>query len=62
MMRLSAFHGTNSITCANSVLPWFMLASGSIKPEPEPMPATIQIVDILKPAASARYTISCRQS
>jgi hypothetical protein len=32
MMRPKVFHGTNSITCANSVLPTFMLVPGSFKP------------------------------
>jgi hypothetical protein len=33
MMRLKFFHGTNSITCANSVLPTFMLNPKFNKPE-----------------------------
>jgi hypothetical protein len=32
MIRPKLFHGTNSITCANSVLPTFMLYLGSFKP------------------------------
>ena len=45
-IRPKAFHGTNSITCANSVLPTFMRHPGLFKPasiankQPE-----IQIVD-----------------
>src|SRR5208283_4487026 len=33
MMRPKVFHGTNSIPCANSVLPTFMRPSGSSNPE-----------------------------
>src|SRR5665213_3488745 len=32
MMRPNVFHGTNSISCANNVLPTFMRRSESIKP------------------------------
>ena len=32
MMREKVFQGTNSITCANSVLPTFMHHPGSLKP------------------------------
>ena len=45
-MRPNVFHGTNSMTCANSVLPTFMHHPGLFKPQrianrqPE-----IQIVD-----------------
>ena len=33
MMRAKVFHGTNSITCANSVLPTFMRYSRLSNPE-----------------------------
>lgn len=33
MMRRKVFHGTNSLTWANSVLPTFMHRPGSFKPE-----------------------------
>jgi hypothetical protein len=40
------FHGTNSITCANNVLPTFMPSSGSLKPGSIAKPyQPIQIVD-----------------
>jgi hypothetical protein len=32
MIRPKVFHGTNSITCANSALPTFMPYPGSFKP------------------------------
>src|ERR1017187_7610510 len=50
MMRPKVFHGTNSITCANSVLPTFMRYPGSFRPasianrRPE-----VQIVDTHEP-------------
>src|ERR1700737_4840977 len=49
MMRPKVFHGTNSITCANNVLPTFMRDSGSLNPESIANPRNqIQIVDTLK--------------
>ena len=46
MMRPNVFHGTNSITCANSVLPTFMRHSGLINPRSIANDQTrIQIVD-----------------
>jgi hypothetical protein len=46
MMRPKVFYGTNSITCANSVLPTFMPSSGSVKPESIAKPyRPFQIVD-----------------
>src|SRR5215208_3982410 len=46
MMRPKVFHGTNSITCANSVLPTFMRHLGSVQPESiANWPFRIQIVD-----------------
>src|SRR5208283_2010406 len=49
MMRPKVFHGTNSITCANSVLPTFMRHSRSSNPESiAKQPQAIQIVDTLK--------------
>lgn len=48
MMRPKVFHGTNSITCANSVLPTFMRHSRSSNPESiANEPHAIQIVDTL---------------
>ena len=42
------FHGTNSVTCANSVLPRFMRHSRSLNPESiANEPHAIQIVDTL---------------
>src|ERR1017187_5396140 len=49
MMRPKVFHGTNSITCANSVLPTFMRRSRLSNPESiANEPNAIQIVDTLK--------------
>src|ERR1035437_6579537 len=49
MMRPKLFHGTNSMTCANSVLPTFMRHSGSFKPESiANLHHKIQIVDTPK--------------
>src|ERR1700737_2523291 len=49
MMRPKVFHGTNSIPCANNVLPTFMRDSGSLNPESIANPRNqIQIVDTLK--------------
>ena len=46
MMRPKVFHGTNSITCANSVLPTFMRHPESFKPASiADEPSEIQIVD-----------------
>jgi hypothetical protein len=50
MMRPKVFHGTNSIPCANSVLPTFMRHSRSSNPESiANEPHTIQIVDTHNP-------------
>ena len=49
MMRPNVFHGTNSITCANSVLPTFMRHSRSSNPESIANERhAIQIVDTIK--------------
>ena len=49
MMRPKVFHGTNSITCANSVLPMFMRHSRLSNPESiANKPHASQIVDTLK--------------
>jgi len=49
MLRAKVFHGTNSITCANSVLPTFMWRSRSLNPESiANKHYAIQIVDTLK--------------
>jgi antitoxin ParD1/3/4 len=49
MMRAKVFHGTNSITCANSVLPAFMRPSGGWNPESIANERhAIQIVDTQK--------------
>src|SRR6185295_487164 len=46
MMRPKDFHGTNSMTCANSVLPTFMRHPGSLEPASiANEPTEIQIVD-----------------
>jgi|CZKL01.1.fsa_nt_gi hypothetical protein len=46
MIRPKLFHGTNSMTCENNVLPAFMRHSGSFKPESIANPHDkIQIVD-----------------
>src|SRR5260221_10938106 len=46
MMRPNVFHGTYSMTCANSVLPTFMRYPGSAKPESiANVESEIQIVD-----------------
>ena len=46
MMRPKVFHGTNAMTCANSVLPTFMCHPGSLKPESiANQRSEIQIVD-----------------
>jgi len=48
-MREKVFHGTNSIPCANIVLPTFMRYSRSLNPESiANEPQEIQIVDTLK--------------
>src|ERR1035437_8460151 len=48
MMRAKVFQGTNSITCANSVLPTFMRHSRSLNPESIANEHhAIQIVDTL---------------
>jgi hypothetical protein len=46
MMRPKVFHGTNSITCANSVFPRFMRHPRSFRPvNIANTPGAIQIVD-----------------
>src|ERR1039457_4155328 len=48
-MRPKLFHGTNSMTCANSVLPTFMRHPRSVKPESlANVENEIQIVDTHK--------------
>jgi hypothetical protein len=48
-MRPNDFHGTNSMTCANSVLPTFMRRSGFCKPRSiANRQSKIQIVDTLE--------------
>src|ERR1019366_1717703 len=48
-MRPNLFHGTNSMTCANSVLPTFMRHPRSVKPESlANVENEIQIVDTHK--------------
>ena len=49
-IRPKVFHGTNSITCASSVLPTFMPHLGHFEPEgPARQRIEIQIVDTRKP-------------
>jgi hypothetical protein len=59
MMRPIVFHGTNSITCAISVLPTFMRHSKYAKPASIANdPSEIQIVDIhatLEPRMSTGF-------
>jgi hypothetical protein len=48
-MQVKFFHGTNSITCANSVLPTFIMPPGRFKPEGNAIKQNaIQIVDTRK--------------
>jgi hypothetical protein len=59
-MRPKVFHGTNSITCANSVLPTFMRHLGSVQPESiANWPFGVRIVDTpesLETIANADFT------
>src|ERR1700730_12785792 len=63
MMRPNVFHGTNSMTCANSVLPTFMRYPRSPKPERiANAEFEIQIVDtreVLEPRVNRR-SAACR--
>ena len=65
MIRPKVFHGTNSMICANSVLPTFMRYPGMFKPESianrQPQ---IQIMDTHEPSetrASIGLAANCHQ-
>src|SRR3954467_11172625 len=64
-MRPKVFHGTNSITCANSVLPTFMRHLGSVQPESiANSPPGVQIVDTPESpetTANAGFTVGRQQ-
>jgi hypothetical protein len=65
MMRPKVFQGTNSIICANSVLPTFMRHPGSFKPESiAKQQSEIQIVDTpaaLETTVNASFAAGDRQ-